>query len=260
MDVGDLIRLAAVMTGQIEAGENLAPEAARYAWDKLEDLLDLLKTNRLAFFRRQRVGPFAVTSGMGDITATSPILIGSGATWNTPRPVWIDKAGVIYTSGSIPYPELKVHVFTVKEWSEICVKGITSTLSRALIYDQNYTSSGYGHIYLYPVPSASFQVVLYVPVAVDEFAVDANGNPDFTTTIALPPGYRPMLISNLAKILCIGVRAIDADLRDEATRTLESVMMSNVVQTMDALGCDEATINPGASPSQAWNWITGNIN
>lgn len=249
------------MSGSIEAGENLPPEGADYAWNKLEDLLDLLKTNRLAFYRRQRVGPFNITAGMGDITANAPILIGIGApVMNTPRPVWIDGAGVIYTAGSTPTPELKMHIFTVKEWQEICVKGIQSTLSRALIYDQNYDASGFGYIYLYTVPSASFQIVLYVPQAVAEFPLDVNGNPDYTTVISLPPGYRPMLISNLAKILCIGTKPIDPDLREQADSTLAACMMSNVVQNMDALECDGATINPGNQTSQGWDWITGGIN
>lgn len=243
------------MAGMADPTEPLAPELSQYGWRKLADLIDLMKLNRLLMFRRQRAGPFTVTSGIGDITASSPITIGTGATWNTPRPVWIDGAGVIYTSGSTPYPELPMRVFTVKEWREISVKGITSTLSMALIYDQNFTSSGYGHIYLYPVPSASFQVVLYVPIVVEEFALDANSNPDFTTAIALPPGYRMMLISNLAKIVSIGVNPISDDLRDQSSSSLADVKGSNVVQTMDALGCDSGVLQ--GDNRGGWDWISG---
>ena len=244
------------------ADTSLSPEYSNYGWRKLGDLIDLLKTNRLTMYRRQRVpagsSGFAVASGNGDITANSPITIGTGATWNTPRPVWIDGAGVIYTAGSTPRPELPMRVLTIKEWQEMVVKGITSTLSRALIYDQNYTSAGYGNIYLYPVPSESFQVVLYVPIAVAEFALDANDNPDFSTAIALPPGYRIMLISNLAKILCIGVKEIPADVRDLAVSSLADVKVSNVVQNMDTLSCEAAVVaqsNRGGS----FDWLTGNI-
>lgn len=247
------------MAGQSDVIDPLPPEVSAYGWRKLADLIDLLKVHRLMMFRRQRVGPFTVTSGQGNITTATPITIGSGAIWDTPRPAWIDGAGVIYTVSAVPRPELPMHLFTVAEWRGVAVKGITSTLARALIYDQNYTAAGYGAIYLYPVPSASFQVVLYVPQAVDEFAVDANGNPDYTTVIALPPGYRAMLISNLAKILCIGTKAIDEDLREQATATLADVKSSNLVQTMDALRCDEATRNPG-NPNAPWDWMTGGLN
>lgn len=260
MLLSDLIFEANVAAGLIATGDSLPPEEAAYGWRKLNDLTDLLKTNRLAMYRRQRVGAFLVSAGQGDITASAPITIGLGGDWDTPRPVWIDRAGVIYTAGSTPQPELAMRVLTVKEWAEITVKGITSTLSRALIYDQNYTSGGFGHIYLYPVPSASFRVVLYNPEAVEEFATDANGNPDFTVAIALPPGYRMMLISNLAKILCIGVKTIDADLRDLADNSLAEVKMSNVVQTMDALSCDAASRQGEGNRNSGWDWISGGFN
>src|SRR3990167_3348731 len=223
----DLITEAAIMSGQVAAGETMAPEESAYGFNKLNQLVDRLATDRLAIYREQRVGPFSVTSGQGDITASSPITIGSGATWNTARPIWIDRAGVIYTAGSTPEPELPMRVLTTQEWARITVKGITSTLSRSLFSDLLFYSSGYGNIYLYPVPSASFEVVLYVPVAAEEFSNDADGNPAYTTVISLPPGYRPMLISNLAKILCIGTKAIDPDLREQADNTLDHVKMSN---------------------------------
>lgn len=257
MLLSDLIFEANVAAGLSATGDSLPPEEANYGWRKLNDLLDLLKTNRLAMYRRQRVGTFSVTAGQGDITASAPITIGSGATWDTPRPIWIDRAGVIYTAGSTPRPELAMRVFTVKEWAEVTVKGITSTLSRALIYDQNFTSGGFGYIYLYPVPSASFQVVLYTPEWIDEFAVDVNGNPDFSIVIALPPGHRMMLISNLAKILCIGVKTVDPDLERLATDSLADVKTSNVVQNMDALSCDAASRQGGGKAGGSWNWLDG---
>lgn len=252
----DLITEAAIMAGAVAAGETMAPEESAYGFNKLNQLVDRLATDRLAIYREQRVGPFSVTSGQGDITASSPITIGSGATWNTARPIWIDRAGVIYTAGSTPEPELPMRVLTTQEWARITVKGITATLSRSLFYDRLFNSSGYGNIYLYPVPSASFDVVLYVPVAVTQFPNDADGNPDYTTAISLPPGYRAMLISNLAQVMCIGVKPVDPDLRDEATRTLADIKASNVVTHMDALNCDEATLGRDQRAS-GWDWIGG---
>src|SRR3990167_10307382 len=241
----DLITEAAIMSGQVAAGETMAPEESAYGFNKLNQLVDELASDKLAIYREQRVGPFSVTSGQGDITASSPITIGSGATWNTPRPEYIDRAGVIYTAGSTPNPELPMRVFTTQEWARIITKGTTSTLSRGLFYGRLFNSSGYGNIYLYPVPSASFDIVLYVPVAVAEFANDADGNPDYTTVISLPPGYRAMLISNLAVVMSLGVKTVDPDVRAEAILTLADIKASNVVTHMDALNCDEATLGRG---------------
>lgn len=258
--VADLILEADVMAGIAAAGDPLQPNEAVYGWRKCNDLIQLLQINRLMMFRRQRTGPFIVTAGMGNIDINSgpvtPITIGVGATWNTPRPVWIDYAGLIYTAGNTPPPELPMRAFTVKEWREIIVKGITATISRALIYDQTFGSSGFGNIYLYPVPSASFQVVLYTPQAIDEFPVDGNGNPDYMVQISLPPGYRPMLISNLAKIISIGVLPVSQDLKDEATNTLAAVKSSNLVQHFDALQCDTATLGRDERAT-GWDWVGG---
>ena len=248
------------MSGMAAVGDPFSPEAQAYGFSKLNQFNDELAADRLAIYREQRVGPFSVTSGMGDVTASAPITIGDGATWDTARPLWIDRAGVIYTAGSTPTPELPMRSLTTKEWSEIMVKGITSTLSRALFYDRVFTSSGYGNIYLYPVPSASFQVVLYVPVATEEFPLDANGNPDFTTVIALPPGYRAMLVSNLAVIMSIGVVPVSDDLKDRATTSLARVKASNVITHMDALSCDAATRVGDHRRRNGWDWITGEIN
>ncbi len=261
MNVGELIFEAAVMSGMTSAIDTLPPEEANYGFSKLNQFVDECAADRLMIFRSQRVGPFNVTSGQGNITANSPITIGSGATWDTPRPPWIDYAGVIYTAGNTPNPELPMHVFTVQEWKRIVVKGITATLSRALMYDHDFTPDGFGKIYLYPVPSASFQTVLYVPVAVSEFPLDANGNPDFNTIVSLPHGYRGMLVSNLAKIMSIGVLPISDDLREEATRTMAIVKASNVETFMDALNCDEATQSRGENNrTSGWDFITGEIN
>jgi hypothetical protein len=259
MTVGELIKQAFIMNGMQSPTDDTDADLQQYGWDKLYDLIDLMKTNRLMMYRRQRVGPFTVLSGQGDITAAAPITIGSGATWDTPRPVWIDYAGVIYTAGGTPRPELPMRVFTVKEWKEITVKGITSTLSRALIYDQDYSAAGYGAIYLYPVPSASFQVVLYVPQAIDQFPLNEDDVPDYTTVIAMPPGYRPFLISNLAMIVGLGVTPISDDLKNHAERTLHAVMASNVVQHMDPLSCEDAVLQTD-NRGVPFNWINGNIN
>ncbi len=257
MTVADLIFEAAVMGGMADPRDNaLPPEEAAYGFRKLSDLIDELGTERLSMYREQRVGPFTVTSGMGDATVPSPITIGSGATWDTPRPLWIDRAGVIYTAGSTPRPELAMHVFTTEEWARVMVKGVTSTLPRSLFYDRLFNASGYGNLYMYPVPSASCQIVLYVPVAVSEFPRDTDGNPIYTTAVSAPAGYRSMYISHLAAIMCLGVVAISDDLREHKAESMARVKASNVVTHMDALSCDDGVLQ-GDHRGGTWDWING---
>lgn len=247
------------MTGQAAYGDPMPPEVSQYGFSKLNQMIDEFATERLNIYREQRVGPFNVTSGMGDATVPAPITIGPSGVWPTARPEYIDRAGVIYTAGNNPDPELKMHIFTTKEWGSVTVKGVTATLSRSLFYDRIFDNSGNGNIYLYPVPSAAFQVVLYVPVAVTEFPFDVNGNPDYTTVIYLPPGYRAMLISNLAVILSIGVTQVSDDLKERAIVSKGRIMAANVVTHMDALKCDEA-VRDSDGRTSGWDWITGEIN
>lgn len=247
------------MCGQSAVGDEVPPEIQAYGFNKLNQFLDELATDRLTIYREQRVGPFDVHSGEGDVTTNNPITIGPGGMWDTPRPEYIDRAGVIYTAGNNPNPEEAMHIFSTKEWSRISVKGVTSSLSRTGFYDRHFNPDGFGYFYIYPVPSANFKVVLYVPVAVPEFPLDVDGNPDYTTTIALPPGYRSMLVSNLAKIMQIGIAAVSADLEKRAEDSLSRVKSANVVTHTDALDCDGATLNPGGQQQSGWDWISGGI-
>ena len=249
--LSDLIFEAAVMAGMVNVRDTaLAPEDANYAYRKVNDLIDYLATEKLSIYREQRVGPFTVAAN------TQSYTIGYGATWDTARPLWIDRAGVIYTAGSTPRPELPMHVFTTKEWADVVVKEVTSTLPRSLFFDRDFANA-MGTITLYPKPSAASQVVLYVPIALTQMPDDGSGNPVFSTAISMPPGYRAMLIANLARILCIGLKPVDDDVRQEAQDTLYRIKVANVVTHMDTLRCDMAVLQ-GDRGGQ-WNWLTGEI-
>lgn len=235
----DLLKRSSIRAGITDPYEDLSGEEGVYALDTINEFIDLLGTQRLAMFRRQRVGPFTVTSGTADYS------IGTGGTWDTVRPVWIDAAGMIYTA-SDPDVELPMRIFTLKQWARVGTKAITSTLPQALIYDPRFNSSSYGLITLYPVPSAASQVALYLPIAVTEFA--ALGD-----TIAIPPGYRAMYVWNLAQFLCAGLKDVPGDVAVMAQSSLASVKAANLVEHMDPLLCDQAIAGRGG----AFNWLTG---
>ena len=254
MTVGDLIVEASVMAGMHDPRDgSLPPEEQAYGFNKLQQMVDEFAAERLEIYRSQRVGPFNIAS------STQTYTIGSGATWNTPRPLWIDRAGVIVDGGATNPVELSMGVLTTKAWSQITVKNITSSLPRSLFYDRQFTSDGYGLIYVYPICTVSTpDVVLYVPVAVAEFALDSDDNPIYTTVISLPPGYRSMLVSNLAKVMSIGVIPISDDLRERARESKERVNCSNLVTHMDPLSCDIA-VRDSDGRAPAFNWLDGGI-
>lgn len=272
MNVGDLIFDAGVMAGIFDPADDsdgVPAEWSNYSFRKLNLLMDTLAADRLAIYKEQRVGPFNVTAGMGNITTNNPISIGPGGDWDTARPLFIDRAGVIYTQGGVPQPELSMRIFTTKEWAGLQTKGTTSTLSRGLFYDRDIITpgtpssykavAGRSAIYLYPIPSAPFKVVLYVPVALTQFGLTAESAPDLTAALVSPPGYAAMLVSNLAVKLCLGLKAVDPDVKQEAIDTLAVVKSSNLFTFMDPLSCDPATRIDGDSSPGGFDWLTGGI-
>lgn len=239
MVVLDLLKEASVMAGTLAIGEELSAAEQEYALSKLNQMVDMWATDRLAIYRSQRSGPFDLVSG------TASYSIGDGATWNVARPMWIDDAGIVQTTVT-PNVELRMKILTKREWAQIGVKTVQSTLPRSLWYDQTFPD---GTIYLYPVPSYANQVVLYIPIAVAEFA-------DLTTAISLPPGYRIAMISNLAVILGMGIRTPAADVLALAQSSYGGLKGANVVETMDALQCDKGL---QTQTTGTFDWLTGNI-
>jgi hypothetical protein len=75
---------------------------------------------------------------------------------------------------------------------------------------------------LWPIPtSATLTGELYAPQAVAEFST-------LDTAVSLPPGYRRMLIKNLALCLCASYeREPRASLRQDAADSLATVKRSN---------------------------------
>jgi len=88
-------------------------------------------------------------------------------------------------------------------------KGLTSTYPTAIYYDHNWVATappvppppatapplalyGLGRVYLWPIPTGLCQLVLYTPVALQEFAT-------LDTDYLFPPGYRRFIRTNLAQ-------------------------------------------------------------
>jgi hypothetical protein len=235
----DLLTESSIMNGSLAQGEDLPPAEAAYLFSKLNQMVDMWASDRLAIYRSQRAGPFSLVSG------TQSYAIGAGATWDVARPVWIDDAGIIQTTVT-PNTELPMRILTKREWAQVGVKTIQSTLPRSLWYDQTFPN---GTIYLYPVPSYANQIVLYIPIAVTEFAA-------LTDAISLPPGYRMALVSNLAVLGAMGIRTLGADVEGLAVRSYGNIKAANLVENMDPLECD-AGLMP--ERSGVFDWMTGDL-
>jgi hypothetical protein len=113
--------------------------------------------------------------------------IGPAGDWEVPRPVRIERAGLVSDRHETP-----MDILSLDQWVEISVKDQAGLPAR-LYYDGAYPL---GNVSLWPVPEdASLKVALYCWSPVVAFTDLA------TTEYDLPPGYEIALRFNLAEYL-----------------------------------------------------------
>jgi hypothetical protein len=189
----DLLTDAYYETTIYSPGQVIGAEHIRFAGTRINNMMDSWKAERLTIYREHRTGPFALVANIDEYR------IGTGATWNTARPIWIDYAGLLHTvGGPTPTQEYPLKIFTDSEWARITPKGLTSTMPTGIWYDRDFKQSsvvGSGLIHVWPVPTATNQIVLYSPVPAGEFDITPTG---LAAEVMFPPGYREFLMYHLA--------------------------------------------------------------
>jgi hypothetical protein len=185
MTVLELFTASMHRLGYLEATE--APESAdtdaclvaANAW------IDALALEDMFLYRIARQ-VFDLQANVGSYT------IGTGATFNTPRPVTIYDTGVMPSPSDATPREIPLGApLSVQEYVRVVSKTQTSAYPGAVYYDPAF-AAGYGTIHVFPVPdSATPDLVLYLPERLSEFS-------SLFTDLDYPPGYRRFLITNLA--------------------------------------------------------------
>lgn len=205
-----------------QTGETIASADAADALRRLNGLIGQWAQSPLTVPAIERfVAP--LQSGKGG--TTSPYTIGVGGDLATPRPA--NQASVVgaglLLNATIPPVEIRRGLLTDDGWKALRLKDLTSTLFTSVYYRPD-TADDLGTIFLWPVPTdLTNSLVLYLAGMLSTFA-------DLTTSYSLPPGYASALHTNLALELAIPYgRAISADLRAWALKTLATIKRGNVV-------------------------------
>lgn len=185
MTIGDAITAALQDLGLVAAGEVPAPEDSAVALDRVNDWLDALTTEGLTLFGRTRT-TWALTAGVSDYT------VGVGQTVNVARPggpEFIENIGYQDTSQSPVTEYVLGRPLTEDAYAAIAQKAFQSTYPTAWYYRPGATT---GTLTAWPVPtSTTLQGVLYTATPLAEFT-------SLSDTLALPPGYRRFIRTNLA--------------------------------------------------------------
>ena len=132
----------------------------------------------------QALPVYQITRETFPLTGLLSYTIGTGGTFNTPRPVKIETASVIDSAGA----GRPVKLGTVEEWVSYADKTRSGVYADLLYFDGAYPQAT---IYLIPKPQTGSSLELYSYKPLVQFAT-------LTDTIALPPGYERALIMALA--------------------------------------------------------------
>lgn len=133
---------------------------------------------------------FTLTAGRG--TPTDPYTIGPSGDFDTSRPSSIISAAVQVSSAPNPF-EIPLGIYTDDAYNAIVVKTLSSTYPQGLYYNATF-DSGWGSIYLYPIPSQANDLVLYRAMQLSQFG-------SLSSSYNLPPGAQDALTYELAKRL-----------------------------------------------------------
>jgi hypothetical protein len=209
--VRDVVTDALREIGVLAAGEVATADDALGGLEALNRLTDQWAAERLNIYTITRTA-FAVAANTRDYN------VGLGATVNVARPIYIDR--VAYSSSAVsPAMELPLVPLGSAQWAALAQKTLTGEYPTHYHWEPTYPA---GTLSLWPVPtSALLTAYLYAPQQVAEFA-------SLDTAIALPPGYRRMIVKNLALELAPSYEKTPGpDLRQQAANATGVVKRAN---------------------------------
>tara|TARA_R100000951_G_scaffold1557_6_gene3285 strand:- start:3057 stop:3746 length:690 start_codon:yes stop_codon:yes gene_type:complete len=155
-------------------GQDLQNDEAQDALTALNNLMSGWSAAGGMVFTQQRE-VFALTGAQS-------YTIGSGADFDTARPIEIQSAFI--RQGSTDY---ELNQYSVDEWARIADKS-TGGIPEGFYYDNNSPTA---KIYIYPIGSSSYSLVMFSKKALTSFT-------SLTDDISLPEGYERALVYNLA--------------------------------------------------------------
>lgn len=176
----DLVTASLRLFGAVAPGESVAASEASDGLASINRMLDSWSNEGLIIHTITQETPLTLTVSDGTVT------VGTSGDITT-RPMSIEAA--VIRDGSTDYP---LNILSLEQYTAIANKSAEATYPTDL-----YDNGGYPQrtLYLYPVPSAAKQLVLWTKRALTQIAT-------LDTSLSLPPGYERALVYNGAIELC----------------------------------------------------------
>ena len=207
----DVVADAMSDLGILAPGEVPAADDVTSGLRALNRLVDQWAADRLMIYTQTRT-TWNLTSNDAVYT------VGLGGDVNVARPVHINHVRY-YDTAFTPLIERELSPLTDDAFALLKAKGQTNNIPVVYYYNPTYPL---GTITLWPIQQSTTLVgVLYAPEAVAEFT-------DGSTVLVLPPGYRRMIVKNLAVELASSFKVeAGPSVQQAADESMAVVMRAN---------------------------------
>lgn len=228
----DLVKQALRELLVLNPTQDVNDDDAEFGLEVLNRLLDRWNASSWASFATP-FAPFTLTP------AIHPHTIGpSTATFAADvRPVAIDAANLIINTVRMP-----IQIRTKDWYQALSTPEITTTVPTDLYYEPAVPN---GKLWLYPVPSAAYQIELWTRSAFAALTLAGS--------LTAPPGYHDALVKTLAEELQGPFRVSMPDRLPQLAREARALIFDNNV-VMPTLNLRDAVIGVGPG---SFNYITG---
>lgn len=222
-----------------------APSDLNFVLNKLNRLLDNWNADRNAV-AADLFSTFTLTPALNPhtigVTANAPTWAVSGN-----RPVSIEGV-VLILAGTAPTARLSLTKRDAQWWQNLSVPTVTSQVPTDFFYNPTWPN---GSLYLFPVPSAAYQVQLWSRIVLAQLAL--------SDTFTLPPGYWDAITLTLAEdISDTFERPASPSLVERARRARARIFSNNI--EIPRLSTRDAGMQASRGEGLPnFNWLNGQI-
>lgn len=208
----DLCTQALQELGVLDPTDTASDEDMNAASGAFDRLYDAWNAKRVAVYA-DVFAPFTLTALL------APQTIGpAGNLVVTQRPMSIESAGLVLTSGSLDV-ERPIWVRDAAWWSRQAVKDLSTDVPTDLYYEPDWPN---GKAFFWPVPASAVGVVLQSRMLLAALTLDA--------TFTMPPGYHDAVMLSLAeKCARPFSRPVTPDLAMDAAKARDVIFSANRV-------------------------------
>lgn len=246
MTVEDFLTRAFRLAGIVDAIGTPTADMAEDGFNTLNDMIGVFNNDELMLFNTSDAY-YTVTAQTPTNPRPPAITIGpTGATITATRPQRIVNASFTVVSTS-PNVEIQLTLLNDQQYARIPTKNVGASVDSYLYYSPTWPN---GSIYIWPYPTATFKLHLFVWELLTGFTA-------LTDSVDFPPGYNEMMRFNLALRLSAEYGSqISDDVRRIAIESKAAVMAFNFKTEIQAV--DPALLGKTTNgDNSTWSYLIG---